>query len=276
MALNYAEAMDNIWTVIANEELDDWFSEHYDEQLEKCDVFMEKGHANEIPLKTLKEYVDERNSYTLIREVIESIKKFKEDFEKEKRLKESYKNIVKKQQETIKKLKEENKEHKKELLIASFNGYKEGCNYKQSVQDEVDFLNESGESQELIKEVFDESYQGGLNLVYNIETKDYEEYQEEEEEEDSEEEICSECKRKKEDKSDMFVTIRELDGTEYIMCGMCSLTHFQNKRDGLKNKGKGANKGDEYVPSEEEEEYDDLTEQEKIELEKAEAIYYKR
>tara|TARA_Y100001937_G_scaffold112493_1_gene160108 strand:+ start:794 stop:1051 length:258 start_codon:yes stop_codon:yes gene_type:complete len=69
-----------------------------------------------------------------------------------------------------KKLKEENK---KEILKASFDGYKDGCNYKQSVEDEIYFLNESGESPELIKEVFDESYQGGLNLVYNIKTKDY-------------------------------------------------------------------------------------------------------
>lgn len=166
--------------------------------------------------------------------IIKEFEKLKEEIEKEKRLKESYKNIVKKQQEKIKELKEANKEHKKELLISAFNGYKEGCNYKQSVEGEIYFLNESGESQELIKEVFDESYQGGLNLVYNIETKDYEEEEDDEAEEEEEEEICSECKRKKEDKSDMFVTIRELDGTEYSMCGMCSLTHFQNKRDGLK------------------------------------------
>tara|TARA_R110001606_G_scaffold21646_1_gene75832 strand:- start:2466 stop:3236 length:771 start_codon:yes stop_codon:yes gene_type:complete len=73
----------------------------------------------------------------------------------------------------IEKLKKENEKHKKELLIASFDGYKAGCNYNQSVEDEIDFLNESGESPELIKEVFDESYEGGLNLVYNIETKDY-------------------------------------------------------------------------------------------------------
>lgn len=74
-------------------------------------------------------------------------------------------------------LKEENEELKEEnkieLLRASFDGYKTGCNYKQSVQDEIDFLNESGESPELIKEVFDESYEGGLNLVYNIKTMDY-------------------------------------------------------------------------------------------------------
>lgn len=78
------------------------------------------------------------------------------------------------------KLKEEKESHKKELLIASFDGYRASCNYNQSVQDEVDFLNESGESPELIKEVFDESYEGILNLVYNIETKDYSEEEEEE------------------------------------------------------------------------------------------------
>ena len=83
---------------------------------------------------------------------------------------------------------EENEEQKKELLIASFDGYKAGCNYKQSIQDEVDFLNESGESQELIKEVFDESYQGGLNLVYNIKTKHYEELEEEND-------LCWMCER---------------------------------------------------------------------------------
>lgn len=93
-------------------------------------------------------------------------------------------------EEENKDLKKEIKEHKKELLKACFDGYKYGCNYKQSVQDEIHFLNESGESQELIKEVFDESYQGGLNLVYNIETKDYEEQEEEsDEEEKSEEEV---------------------------------------------------------------------------------------
>lgn len=79
---------------------------------------------------------------------------------------------------------EKKEENKIELLRASFDGYKAGCNYKQSVQDEIDFLNESGESPELIKEVFDESYEGGLNLVYNIETKDYSEKEEEDEKEE--------------------------------------------------------------------------------------------
>ena len=90
-------------------------------------------------------------------------------------------------------LKKENEKHKKELLIASFDGYKAGCNYNQSVQDEVDFLNESGESAELIKEVFDESYEGGLNLVYNIETKDY---SGEEEEEEGHYAVCETCDKK--------------------------------------------------------------------------------
>lgn len=178
MAMNYAEAMDNIWTVITNEELDDWFSERFDEELEKCDVYMKEGDVNEIPLKTLEEYVDDYNSYLIMRKVIESIKEFKEDFEKQVRAKEAYKKVNKKQSDKIQELKKQNEEYKKELLKACFDGYKAGCNYKQSIQDEIDFLNESGESQELIKEVFDESYQGGLNLVYNIETKDYEEQEE--------------------------------------------------------------------------------------------------
>ena len=112
--MNYEKAIDEIWTVISNEEIDDWFSEHYDEELEKCDVFMEKGDVNEIPLKTLKEYVDDYNSYYIMREVIESIKKFKEDFEKQVRAKEAYKKVVKKQSDKIKELKKENEKLKEE------------------------------------------------------------------------------------------------------------------------------------------------------------------
>ncbi len=97
---------------------------------------------------------------------------------------------VQEYREEIEELKEENKI---ELLRASFDGYKAGCNYKQSVQDEIDFLNESGESPELIKEVFDESYEGGLNLVYNIETKDY---SGEEEEEEGHYAVCETCDKK--------------------------------------------------------------------------------
>jgi chromosome segregation ATPase len=51
-------------------------------------------------------------------------------------------------------------------------------------------------------------------------------------EETSEEEVdklncCCECNTKKDCLSDTFVTIRELDGTDSVMCGMCSLNHFQ-------------------------------------------------
>lgn len=241
--MEHQDAIDTMFDLIYEMGEAKCFSESYDEELEESDSYNEHGDLNQMTYKQLQEVTEDfgNSHYMMMRAVIESIKKYKEDFEKQVRAKEAYKKVNKKQSDKIKelkkeneKLKEENEEQKKELLISAFNGYKEGCNCKQSVEDEIYFLNESGESQELIKEVFDESYQGGLNLVYNIETKDYEEYEEEDSESEEEEEICSECKRKKECKSDMFVTIRELDGTEYIMCGMCSLTHFKNKRDGLK------------------------------------------
>ena len=208
--MNYAEAIDDIWTVISNEEMDDWFSERFDEELEKCDVFMENGDVNEIPLKTLREYVDDYNSYFIMREVIESIKKFKEDFEKQVRAKEAYKKVNKRQSDKIKELKKENEELKKRdphMFIATT------PTVIQKYREEIEELKK--EIKELKKEKIDKE-------------------DDEEEEEEEEEEICSECKRKKECKSDMFVTIRELDGTESSMCGMCSLTHFENKRDGLK------------------------------------------
>jgi len=52
--------------------------------------------------------------------------------------------------------------------------------------------------------------------------------------ETSEEEVdklncCCECNTKRECLSDTFVTIRKLDGTESVMCGMCSLNHFESK-----------------------------------------------
>lgn len=50
-----------------------------------------------------------------------------------------------------------------------------------------------------------------------------------EDEEEEEVETCCECNTKRECLSDMFVTIRELDGTESVMCGMCSLNHFKSK-----------------------------------------------
>ena len=52
---------------------------------------------------------------------------------------------------------------------------------------------------------------------------------EEEEEVEKEVQTCCECNRKKECLSDTFVTIRELDGSESVMCGMCSLNHFKSK-----------------------------------------------
>tara|TARA_R100000805_G_C3593931_1_gene95389 strand:+ start:424 stop:858 length:435 start_codon:yes stop_codon:yes gene_type:complete len=79
-----------------------------------------------------------------------------------------------------KKLKEEIKQYKKELLKASLYGFIEGCSDGSdglSIDGEIQFLNQSGESQELIKEVFDEMY-NDINLVYNIKTKDYEEIEE--------------------------------------------------------------------------------------------------
>jgi len=42
-------------------------------------------------------------------------------------------------------------------------------------------------------------------------------------------ETCRECNTKRECLSDIFITIRELDGTESVMCGMCSLNHFKSK-----------------------------------------------
>ena len=119
---------------------------------------------------------------------IEKLKKenktLKEKYEEYYKYKKEYLDVVKENH----KLEEENKKLKKELLIVSFDGYRAGCNYNQSVEDEIDFLNESGESPELIKEVFDESYEGILNLVYNIETKDYSEEEEKEEDTESSEE----------------------------------------------------------------------------------------
>jgi hypothetical protein len=260
MAMEHQDAIDTICELIYELEEDKYFSEYYSEELEECDFYNEQ-QMNEIPYKQLKEVTkDFSNShYMMMRAVIESINKFKEDFEKQVRAKEAYKKVYKKQSDKIKQLKEEQydnmerlaeeeymylvgfkefddlikaeqenkelkeenkklkelkeenkkqndkiKELKKELLIASFNGYKAGCNYNQSVEDEIDFLNDSGQSQELIKEVFDESYQGGLNLVYNIETKDYsgeddEDESEEEEDEEKREVIigieCRKCKQ---------------------------------------------------------------------------------
>lgn len=49
------------------------------------------------------------------------------------------------------------------------------------------------------------------------------------EDEEEEVETCCECNTKRECLSDMFVTIRELNGTESVMCGMCSLNHFESK-----------------------------------------------
>ena len=87
-----------------------------------------------------------------------------------------FKEIIKLQEVNMK-LEEQIKEHKKELLTASLDGFIEGCSDGLSIDDEIRFLNQSGESQELIKEVFDEMY-NDINLVYNIKTKDYEEIEE--------------------------------------------------------------------------------------------------
>ena len=43
-------------------------------------------------------------------------------------------------------------------------------------------------------------------------------------------ECCCECNKKRECHSDLFVTIDETGtGEYYVMCGMCSLNHFQSK-----------------------------------------------
>ena len=177
--MEHQDAIDTMFNLIYEMEEEKFFSCNYAEQLEECD-FYNGDSCDKIPYKQLIEVTEDfgNSHYMMMRAVIESIKKYKEDFEKQVRGKEAYKKVVKKQSKEIKDLKKEIKQHKKELLKASFDGYKEGCNYNQSIEDEIYFLNESGESQELIKEVFDESYQGGLNLVYNIKTKDYEEYEE--------------------------------------------------------------------------------------------------
>ncbi len=215
MAMEHQDAIDTICELIYELEEDKYFSEYYSEELEECDFYNEQ-QMNEIPYKQLKEVTkDFSNShYMMMRAVIESINKFKEDFEKQVRAKEAFKKVNKKQSDKIKELKEENEELKKELLIASFNGYKTGCNYNQSVEDEIDFLNDSGQSQELIKEVFDESYEGGLNLVYDIKTKDYkeeeEEYESDEEEEEEEEELHLDGVKELLDKIDLSSILKNL------------------------------------------------------------------
>jgi len=217
--MNYAEAMDTMFTLIYEMEEEKYFSEHYDEQLEKCDVFMEKGNVNELSYKQLQEVTEDfgNSHYMMMRAVIESIKKYKEDFEKEKRLKESYKKVNKKQSDKIKELKkeiseqEQLKEEKKEFYEELANKAKEATSIIKNQKHQIHQLEATIETIKCLKEQVDASLK------------------------EENEELKEEIKKLKEE-----------------------------------NKGKGANKGDCYVPSEEEEEYDDLTEQEKRELEKAE------
>lgn len=161
--MNYAKAIDEIWTVINIQELDDWFSQDFDEQLEKCDVFMEKGDVNEIPLKTLREYVDDYNSYLILRELIESIKKYKEDFEKQVRAKEAYKKVNKKQSDKIQELKkeiaeqEQLKEEKKEFYEQLANKAKEASSIIKNQKHQIHQLEATIETIKCLKEQVDAS-----------------------------------------------------------------------------------------------------------------------
>ena len=191
--MEHQDAIDTISELIYELEEDKYFEEHYSEELEECDFYNEQ-EMNEIPYKQLIEVTkDFSNShYMMMRAVIESINKFKEDFEKEHKLKEAYKKVNKKQSDKIKqqkkeieKLKEDEKNNK-EIYEAQVRKLKRKDDKIDEQKKEIDTLNEQ------INKIVDLDSLVGTQAECDIQ----EIFNDEEEEDEGHYAVCETCDKK--------------------------------------------------------------------------------
>ena len=223
MAVHHEEAINIVWELIYELEEEKYFKQHYDEELEKCDVFMEKGNVNELSYKQLQEVTEENGHYMMMRAVIESIKQYKEDFEKQVRAKEAYKKVVKKQSDKIKELKKEIEKVKKERytdkqleeLIKEVDFEDIDCDclpvenefnienwlhdIKEQIEEKIDReeIEELREDNEKLEKIIRSvGHQETIEACNKIWYDEEEESQEEEEEDDGHYAVCETCDKK--------------------------------------------------------------------------------